>query len=52
VKDVARSMVARFQNPLLLIEWIFRLSKVGKTFYDGVDVLHSHAYDVRIRKQK
>ena len=51
VQDVERFLVVRLRNPLMMFDWIFRLSKQGKTFFSGLEVLHSHAEQVCLTKK-
>ena len=43
VKDLTRITVARFDNPLLLIDWIFYLTAKGKRFKEALSIVHDQA---------
>ena len=48
VKDVGKTFITRLRNPFMMIDWIFRRTKGGKIFYNGLDVVHSLAEKVQL----
>jgi len=46
VKDLGQLTTGRYENPLLLMDWVFNLTSKGRRFKEAADIVHNQAEQV------